>query len=112
MPSAFSVSTAGGKAGFLSTLMTRGAELPGELRALRKKRLAAAASLLAVSRNSIGLTGRVHRTVEIFVLTFNLYIGLVGAVALVGGFQIWAAAAWFNSVPKVCTQRQMQLGST
>src|SRR5215471_16813716 len=24
------------------------------------------------------LTGRVHRTVEIFVLTFNLYIGLVG----------------------------------
>src|SRR5215471_11361408 len=38
------------------------------------------------------LTGRVHRTVEIFVLTFNLYIGLVGTVALVGGFQIWAAA--------------------
>src|SRR5262249_12738133 len=28
----------------------------------------------------------------IFVLTLNLYIGLVGTVALVGGFQIWAAA--------------------
>jgi hypothetical protein len=53
MPSAVSASTAGGKAGFLSTLMTRGTGLPGDLRAMRKKRLAAAASRLAVSRKSI-----------------------------------------------------------
>jgi hypothetical protein len=36
-PSVFSFSTAGGKAGFLSTLMTRGTGFPGALRALRKK---------------------------------------------------------------------------
>jgi hypothetical protein len=37
------------------------------------------------------LTGRVHSPVEIFVFTLNLYIGLVGAVAFVGGLQMWAA---------------------
>ena len=52
-PSSFSASTAGGKAGCLSTLITRGTGLPGELRAFRKNRLAAAASRLAVSRKSI-----------------------------------------------------------
>ena len=45
--------TAAGYDEFLSTLMTRGTGLPGDLRALRKKCLAAAASRLAVSRKSI-----------------------------------------------------------
>jgi hypothetical protein len=40
-------------AGFLSTLITRGTPLPGELWTLRKKRLAPAASHLAVSRKSM-----------------------------------------------------------
>jgi hypothetical protein len=60
VPSPFNVSAAAGKAGFLSTLMTRGTGLPGELKALRKKRLAASASRLAVSRKSIVLAGRIH----------------------------------------------------
>jgi hypothetical protein len=52
-PSVFSFSTAAGKAGFWSTLMTRGTGFPGALRALRKKRSAAAVSRFAVSRKSI-----------------------------------------------------------
>src|SRR5579864_4785556 len=91
MPSAFRASTAGGKAGFLSTLMTRGTGLPGELRALRKKRLAAAASRLAVSRNSMVCPVESTAPVQIFVFTLDLYIGLVGAVAFIGGFQMGTA---------------------
>ena len=34
------------------------------------------------------LTGGVHGTVEELVLPFHLYIGLVGAVAFVGGLQM------------------------
>src|ERR1700716_3315937 len=53
VPSAFSASIAAGYAGFLSTLITRGIGLPDASMALRRKRLAAAASRLAVSRKSI-----------------------------------------------------------
>jgi hypothetical protein len=53
VPSAFSASTAAGYAGFLSTFITRGIGLPDASIALRRKRLAAAVSRLAVSRKSI-----------------------------------------------------------
>ena len=53
MPSAFRASTADGYAGFLSTFITRGIGLPDASIALRRKRLAAAASRLAVRRKSI-----------------------------------------------------------
>jgi hypothetical protein len=39
-PSAFSLSTAAGYAGFLSTFMTRGTALPDAARAFRRNRLA------------------------------------------------------------------------
>jgi len=39
-----------------------------------------------------GLTGRVHGAVQIFVFTLDLDIGLVGAIARVGGFQMGSAA--------------------
>jgi hypothetical protein len=87
-PSAFSSATAGGKAGFLSTLVTRGTGLPGELRTLRKKRLAAAASRFRSEQKVNRLPGGIHRAVEAFVFTLDLYIGLVSAIAFVGGFQM------------------------
>src|SRR5215471_18649936 len=37
------------------------------------------------------LTSRIHRTIQIFVLAFNLYIGLVRAVAFVCRLQMRAA---------------------
>jgi hypothetical protein len=52
-PFPFRACTADGKAGFLSTLMTRATGLPGQFRALRKKRLAATASRFAVRIDSI-----------------------------------------------------------
>ena len=52
-PSAFSAFTAAGCAGFLSTFIIRGIGLPDASIAFIRKRLAAAASRLAVSRKSI-----------------------------------------------------------
>jgi hypothetical protein len=52
-PPAFSASTVAGYAGFLSTFITRGIALPDASMTLRRKRLAAAASRLTVSRKSI-----------------------------------------------------------
>src|SRR5215469_15525431 len=72
--------------------MTRGTGLPGELSALRKKRLAAAASRLAVSRNSVVWPFESTARYRIFVLALYLYIGLVGAVALAAGLQMRATA--------------------
>ena len=53
VPSTLSSSTAAGYARFLSTLMTRGRGLAGSSDVLRKNRLAAAASRLAVRRKSM-----------------------------------------------------------
>jgi hypothetical protein len=52
-PSVFSSATAAGYAGSLSAFITRGVALPDASIALRRKRLAAAVSRLAVSRKSI-----------------------------------------------------------
>ena len=95
MPSAFSASTAAGNAGFRSTLITRGTGLPGALRAARKKRVAAAASRLAVTGSEQkvdGLTGRIDGAIQVPVLALHRYICLVRAVALIGGLQVYPAA--------------------
>jgi hypothetical protein len=87
----FSVSTAAGYAGFLSTLITLGMRLLDALRALRKKRLAAAASRLAVSRNSIvwPLESTARYRYLSWPLTFiYVYICLVGTVTLFDGLQM------------------------
>src|SRR6516164_1433047 len=84
VPSSFRACTAGGKAGCLSTLMTRGTGLPGALRALPKRRLAAAASRWGGEQEIDRLAGGIDRPVQVAVLALDLHIGLVGAVALVG----------------------------
>src|SRR5690349_19446708 len=89
-PSAFSASTAAGYVGFLSTLITRGIALPDASIALRRKRLAAAVSRLAVSRKSMPCG--INCSIQILVLAFCLYIGLVDPIALVGRLQMRLAA--------------------
>jgi hypothetical protein len=45
-----------------------------------------------MSRKSIGLTGGVHDAIQILILALDLYIGLVGAIAFVGRFQMGTTA--------------------
>jgi hypothetical protein len=83
----FQRATAAGYAGFLSTFMTRGTGLPRAARALRRNRLAAAASRLAVSRKSIVWPS--ESTARYRYLSSPLiYICLVDPIALVRGFQV------------------------
>src|ERR1700722_20402070 len=91
-PSAFNASTAAGYAGFLSTFITRGMPSPDASIALRRKRLAAAASRRAVSRKSIVCPGGIQRPVQVFVLALYVDIGLIDPIALVGRFQTRPAA--------------------
>ena len=100
MPSAFSASTAAGYAGFLSTFITRGMGLPDASIALRRKRLAAAVSRLAVSRKSIVCPVGIQRPIQILVLAFYLYIRLVDPIALIGRLQMRAAA--FVQLRRIC----------
>src|SRR6267378_3475768 len=91
-PSAISASTAAGYAGFLSTFITRGIGLPDASIALRRRRLAAAVSRLAVSRKSIRLPSEIQRSIQILVLAFYLYLGLVDPIALVRRLRMRSAA--------------------
>src|SRR5882724_8245367 len=95
VPSAFSASTAAGYAGFLSMFITRGIGLPDASIALRRKRLAAAVSRLAVNRKSIvcpGESSGIQRPVQILVLYFYVDIGLVDPIAVIGRLQMRSAA--------------------
>jgi hypothetical protein len=68
----------------LSTFITRGIGLPDASIALLRKRSAAAVSRLAVSRKSI--------SIQILVLAFYIYIGLVDPIALVRRLEMRPAA--------------------
>ena len=102
MPSAFSPSTAGGKARFLHTLMTRGTGLPGDQR-LTEEALGRSRIPLGGGQKLDRLTSRIHCPVQIFVLAFDLYIGFVCAVAFVRRLQMWAAGL----VPLGCVVDEM-----
>src|ERR1051326_3276091 len=73
-PSAFNASRAAGYAGFLSTFITRGMALPDASIALRRRRLAAAISRLAVSRKSIVCP--VESKARYRYLSFTLYLDI------------------------------------
>jgi hypothetical protein len=62
--------------------------LPGALRALRKKRFAAAASRFGGEQKFNSLPGRIHSPIQELVLALNLYICFVDAVALVSRLQM------------------------
>src|SRR3954470_5883632 len=70
----FMSATALGLAAFLSTVRVRGLTVFGRASALRKKRLAAAASRLALSRKSMVWP---RLSVQVHPLAFDLQIGLV-----------------------------------
>src|SRR6516165_3203424 len=91
-PSAFSLSTAAGYAGFLSTFRTRGTALPDAARAFRRNRLADAASLRAVSRKiDSGPRSRPLDT-DTCPRPLTFYIGLVDPIAFVRGLQMRPAS--------------------
>jgi hypothetical protein len=91
-PSVFNASMAAGYAGFLSTFITRGMALPDASIALRRKRLAAAVSRLAVTQKVDRLARGIQRSIQILVLTFYLDVGFVDPIALVDWLEIPAAA--------------------
>jgi hypothetical protein len=63
MPSAFSASTAGGKAGFMSTLMTRGTGLPWGAQSPAEEAFGCGRVALRGEQEVNRLAGRIHRTV-------------------------------------------------
>src|SRR5215471_6590791 len=91
VPSTLSSSTAGGYARFLSTLITRSWGLAGSSNVLRKNRLAAAASRLVVSRESM-VCREIHGPIQISVLPFDPDINFIDAIAFIGALQVSAAA--------------------
>src|SRR5260370_728141 len=91
-PSAISASTAAGYAGFLSTFITRDIGLPNASIALRRKRLAAAVSRLAVSRKSIVCPVESSARYRYLSSPFTFYIGLIDPIALVRRLEMRSAA--------------------
>src|SRR6266446_6823606 len=92
VPSAFSASTAAGYVGFLSTLITRGIGLPDASIALRRKRLAAAVSRFGREQKVDRLPCGIQRSIQILVLAFYAYIGLVDPIALVRRLEMRSTA--------------------
>src|SRR5258708_17730565 len=96
-PSAFSASTAAGYAGFLSTFITRGIGLPDASIALRKKAFGCGGIAFGREEKVDRLTCGIQRSIQILVLAFNLYIGLLDPISLVGRLSIpWAAFGQFG----------------
>jgi hypothetical protein len=85
-----------GEAGFLSTFITRGIGLPDASIALRRKRLAAAVSGLAASRE-YRLPCGILCSIQILVLAFYVDVGLVNAIALIRRLE--------GAVGNVCSAR-------
>jgi hypothetical protein len=98
-PSAFKASTAAAYAGFLSTLITRGAGFPGVVNALWK-RLAPVVSRLAVSRKIDGLARRIHGRIQIRVFAFDL---VVLPASRPYGSSCWSAS---NGGGSACSTRE------
>jgi len=89
-PSVFSASTAAGYAGFLSTFITRGMALPDASIALRRKRLAAAISRLAVSKSRSFARWNPALDTDISP-HLSLYVRLVDQIAPIERLQIRTA---------------------
>src|SRR5262249_54513896 len=66
--------------------------IAGRAQSLTEEALGSSSIPLGAEQKLDRLTSRIHRTVQIFALAFDLYIGLVRAVALIGGFR------WGDSV--------------
>lgn len=71
--------------------MTRGMGLNGKLNTFSKKRLVAAVSRLAVNGKSMVCPVESTARVQILVLPFNSYIGLVDTVAPIGAREMQLA---------------------
>ena len=73
--------------------MTRGTAFPGGTQSFTEEAFSGRHIALPGEQKIDGLAGGVHGTIEELVLTFHLYISFVGAVAFVGGLQMWPAAS-------------------